>query len=92
MEIKGLKGTVQGPRPTATDSKILVAVALDSTPATTARRISTEIDLSTRQLRDRLDSLADDNYLGMFRAGPSKVYYLRDRGRDHLGMVVGDYV
>lgn len=76
--------TLPGPEPSDNDLKLLRLIRLRPEPFATATDLEAKTNVGRRQTRNRLDDLAEKEFLNVKTVGRTNVYWLTDAGKKKL--------
>lgn len=74
----------RGPNPSDDDVKILRLIRLREEPFATKSDLVDQMNVGSKQTRNRLDDLVEEGYLNVEKVGTTNVYWLSDEGKRRL--------
>lgn len=83
-------GRSRGPKPSDDDIKILRLIRLREEPFATKSDLVDQMEVGSKQTRNRLDDLVEKGYLKVEKVGTTNVYWLSDAGKRRLSEAFED--
>lgn len=79
-----------GREKTVPDERILVEFLLTSDPALFSSEVADNVPLTRQRVNTILDEMEDDGYLMSKKASGRRLWWLTDKGHDHLTQFLRD--